>query len=65
MNVVELWNTCVDWFPATTMVINSDGGDHLKTFKSAEDCLKFCGNNTVSAFSVDRLGDTITIEIEV
>lgn len=65
MNVVELWNTCIDWFPATTIVINSDGGDHLKTFESVEDCLIFCGKNTVSAFSVDRLGDTITIEIEV
>lgn len=65
MTVVELWNTCVDWFPATTMVINTDGGDHLKTFKSVEDCLKYCANNTVSAFSVDILEDTITIEIEV
>ena len=65
MNVVELWNTCVDWFPATTIVINSDGGDHLKTFESVEGCLKFCANNTVSAFSVNTLEDIITIEIEV
>ena len=65
MNVVELWNTCVDWFPATTIVINSNGGDHLKTFESVEDCLKFCANNTVSAFSVNTLEDIITIEIEV
>lgn len=65
MNVVELWNTCVDWFPATTIVINSDGGDHLKTFESVEDCLKFCANNAVSFFSVDTLEDIITIEIEV
>ena len=65
MNVVELWNTCIDWFPATTIVINSDGGDHLKTFESVEDCLKFCANNAVSAFSVNTLEDIITIEIEV
>lgn len=65
MNVVELWNTCVDWFPATTIVINSDGGDHLKTFESVEYCLKFCANNAVSAFSVNALEDIITIEIEV
>lgn len=65
MNVVELWNTCADWFPATTIVINSDGGDHLKTFEAVEDCLKFCGKNTVSAFSVNTLEDIITVEIEV
>lgn len=65
MSVIELWNTCVDWFPATTMVVNSNGGDHLKTFESVEDCLKFCGKNTVSAFSVNTLEDIITIEIEV
>lgn len=65
MSVFELWSTCVDWFSATTVVINSDGGDHLNTFKRIEDCLKFCANNTVSAFSVDPLKDTIIIEIEV
>lgn len=65
MNVVELWNACIDWYPGTTIVINSDGGDHLNTFKSIEECLKYCANNAVSAFSVDQLGDTITIEIEV
>lgn len=65
MNVVELWNACADWYPCTTAVINSDGGDHLNTFTSIEECLKYCANNAVSAFSVDPLRDTITIEIEV
>ena len=65
MNVVELWNTCVDWFPATTMVINSDDGDQLQTYKAIEDCLKFCCKNTLWRLSVGGLDETITIEVEV
>lgn len=65
MTVVELWNACVDWFAGTTVVVCTDGGDDLMTFVCIEDCLKRCANNMVSAFSVDTINDTITIEIEV
>ena len=52
MNVVELWNTCVDWFPATTMVVNSDGGDHLNIY----------GAKKVSKYLGDYLNDNYSFK---